>query len=412
MSVQNINDRVLVFPEKGKLLVSSDLHGNKSDYLRMLSKWADSQDAGNETYLLFLGDLVHGPAHPDQMTRLQYNHDDSEFIVDHLMAMQKLHPGKFFSLLGNHEHGHVGGPDTSKFHTSEVDALERKVGSVKAAKYRDLFNKFPLVGLTSTGLIFTHGAGSTTTDSLSEIVNADYNVGGNNVDSMYGQKVLDMLWRRGASDQEALDFMSVLGEDNSVLVYGHDIVIEGFDREGDNSLCLSTSFGLKNENKTYMEIDLSKKFGTSHDIKEGTELKKLWENVNIVDPMHYEFAKKAIENGLEGTALYALMKAPGSAVKDYLLGRIMTDSSDLREINRAVIHLKRAVTEEPGMVDAHMFLAKAYLKQGDSLNGAKQICAYSRALSHCREVSTLSPENGIIAGYMERELSGKLSRLM
>ena len=99
MSVQNINDRVLVFPEKGKLLVSSDLHGNKSDYLRMLSKWADSQDAGNETYLLFLGDLVHGPAHPDQMTRLQYNHDDSEFIVDHLMAMQKLHPGKFFSLL-------------------------------------------------------------------------------------------------------------------------------------------------------------------------------------------------------------------------------------------------------------------------------------------------------------------------
>ena len=128
--------------------------------------------------------------------------------------------------------------------------------------------------------------------------------------------------------------------------------------------------------------------------------------------MHYEFAKKAIENGLEGTALYALMKAPGSAVKDYLLGRIMTDSSDLREINRAVIHLKRAVTEEPGMVDAHMFLAKAYLKQGDSLNGAKQICAYSRALSHCREVSTLSPENGIIAGYMERELSGKLSRLM
>ena len=106
------------------------------------------------------------------------------------------------------------------------------------------------------------------------------------------------------------------------------------------------------------------------------------------------------------------MKAPGSAVKDYLMGRVMTRSSDPDEINRAIVHLKRAVTEEPGMVDAHLFLAKAYQKQGDLMHGAKQICAYSRALSHYREVATLSPENGVIVGHMEIELTSKLSRMM
>ena len=61
MVIKNLNNRVVVFPNKGNLLVCSDLHGNKEDYLQMLNLFESELKNLEETYLLFLGDLIHGP---------------------------------------------------------------------------------------------------------------------------------------------------------------------------------------------------------------------------------------------------------------------------------------------------------------------------------------------------------------
>ena len=137
MTVKNLNDRVLIYPKKGNLLVCSDLHGNKKDYLQMLDIFESELKQSKDTHLLFLGDLIHGPKEDSGYGYL----DESEFIIDHFIKMQEVYSDKIHSLLGNHEHGHIGGPHTPKFHKDEVKYLENIIGEKKTKKYHQLFNK-------------------------------------------------------------------------------------------------------------------------------------------------------------------------------------------------------------------------------------------------------------------------------
>ena len=53
--------KVARLPERGTLIVSTDLQGNYEDYYALKQIYADEEERGNEPVLLLCGDLVHGP---------------------------------------------------------------------------------------------------------------------------------------------------------------------------------------------------------------------------------------------------------------------------------------------------------------------------------------------------------------
>ena len=54
--------RVIRLPDKGRLLVCTDLQGCMRDYVRMVEVFEQALiDYGGDVHLIFTGDLIHGP---------------------------------------------------------------------------------------------------------------------------------------------------------------------------------------------------------------------------------------------------------------------------------------------------------------------------------------------------------------
>lgn len=396
MNVQNINNRVLVFPSAGKLLVCADIHGNSRDYLRMMRIFNERIRQGEDLYLLFLGDLVHGPKTPSPELNFDYV-DDSELVIDHLVGMQGYFPGRISSLLGNHEHGHVGGPHTFRFdNDDEVRTLGNSLGSEKTAEYQELFRTFPLIAITPAGIVFSHGAPTPSIESLDQVVNTAYE--GHQVSSfeeMFRLPVLDLLWRRGASEEVVRKYLKAIsppGFNNTMAVYGHDIVQEGLSREGQNLMVLSTSFGMVDRNKTYLEVDLSRRYETTADLREGEELKKLWPDLPVEEP-HYGFAERAINEGDYLMAERILKGGPDGHMRRYLLGEInrrRAEGGEVGLLEQAIAHLNHSLELE-NSADAHLSLAQAYEAKANLFEGDEAKAQLALALRHFHDAGTLNP---------------------
>jgi len=111
-----------ILPPRGTLLVGADLHGNLDDLSRLQSLFL----AEPRAHLLLLGDLVHGPAGwTREHDPALYDYEDRSFeVVQRVHALRQAHPGRVHLVLGNHDHSHVGGEHTSKFHPDEAAHLE------------------------------------------------------------------------------------------------------------------------------------------------------------------------------------------------------------------------------------------------------------------------------------------------
>jgi hypothetical protein len=59
-------------------------------------------------------------------------------------------------------------------------------------------------------------------------------------------------------------------------VHGHDRDEEGIDRAGDASLLLCTSFGARRDRKAYLWLDLSRRYGSPDELREGEEIRRLY----------------------------------------------------------------------------------------------------------------------------------------
>ncbi len=70
--------------------------------------------------------------------------------------------------------------------------------------------------------------------------------------------------------------LSIRVLDGRIAIFGHDVVREGYERVGDEQLCVSTSFALLDQDKTYVELDLATVYPNVHALREGIELKKLY----------------------------------------------------------------------------------------------------------------------------------------
>jgi hypothetical protein len=273
-----VTPRLLRLPASGRLLVATDIQGNLRDFQRMVALFEASPD---DSVLVFTGDMVHGP---DEETE---NHwpdflgtpyrDESPAVVETFLDAEARYPDRVYCLMGNHEHSHVGGPRTAKFHADEAYALEERVGPGPAGAMRTLFARLPLVAVAPNGVVLLHAAPSARLESVDQLEAvklegyADWGI-----EEFLQIPVLGpTLWSRMATPEQARAFLSVLG--GRIAIYGHDVVREGYEKVGDEQLCVSTSFALLDENKTYVELDLARTYPNVHALEEGVELKKLYD---------------------------------------------------------------------------------------------------------------------------------------
>lgn len=272
--------RVLRFPDQGRLLVCTDLQGCLRDFERMaeLFHQAHTRARGN-AHILFTGDLIHGPHldpsdWPDFLG--EYYRDASMDVVEGFVALRERFPGRVHAIMGNHEHAHVGGPHTAKFAPDEVELLETIIGPVKSARLRSILRTLPIAAVAPCGVVFTHGAPAAEIRSIKEV--EDVVLDGFDEDSpldIFEVPVVgQLLWARSAPDAVARRFLRAMG--GRISVYGHDVIPEGYERIGDEQMIVSTSFGVYDMNKVYLELDLGARYNTVHELREGHEILPLY----------------------------------------------------------------------------------------------------------------------------------------
>lgn len=272
--------RVIRLPDKGRLLVCTDLQGCMRDFQRMVEIFEQALiDHEGDAHLLFTGDLIHGPhIEPEDWPDFlgEYYRDQSGELMIAFAALAAKYPGRVHALLGNHEHGHVGGPHTAKFAADEVALLEHILGPAATARMRAIIHTFAIAAVSKCGAVFTHGAPAAVIDSIADLEAADLSGAGfaSPLEILDTPIVGKILWARSATEAEARRFLKACG--GTISIYGHDVIPEGFEKVGDEQIIVSTSFGLFDTNKVYVSLDLSKKYRTVHDLRVGYELLPLY----------------------------------------------------------------------------------------------------------------------------------------
>jgi hypothetical protein len=272
--------RVLRLPDHGRLLVCTDLQGCMRDFERMVEIFEQALNKyQGDAHLLFTGDLIHGPhIEPEDWPDFlgEYYRDASGEVMIAFAGLAAQYPGKVHALLGNHEHGHIGGPHTAKFAADEVALLEHILGPAGTARMRGIIHTFSLAAVTKCGAIFTHGAPAAVIESVADLEAADLS------GSRYASplEVLDtpvvgkILWARSATEAEAKRFLRATN--GTLSIYGHDVIPEGYEKIGNEQIIVSTSFGLYDTNKVYVSLDLAGKYRNVHDLRVGQEILPLY----------------------------------------------------------------------------------------------------------------------------------------
>jgi hypothetical protein len=278
--------RLLRLEGSGRLLVATDLQGNLRDLHKLILHWRELVQREPDSHLIVTGDLVHGPEEepsdwPDYLGT--YYFDDSPGVLRTFAELQAEFPGRVHALLGNHEHAHIGGPIVSKFFPDEAAHLESKLPAGGAAALRAWLRTWPIVAVASNGAVLTHGAPAATVRGPEDFAVAPQQSAVGTL-SGYEDVPLHMmsqtgllgalLWARHAEPEQARNFAGALG--GTFCIYGHDIVREGYELCGREQICVSTSFGLYDEDKHYLELCLDRRYESAEALRPGEELKRLY----------------------------------------------------------------------------------------------------------------------------------------
>jgi len=255
--------RVLTLPDRGKLLVATDLQGNVGDFERVETLFERAVSEPGGAVLVVTGDLVHGPelAEADWPDYLgTYYRGDSRTVLERAYALAARHPGRVHYLLGNHEHAHVGGPVVAKFFPDEARRLEELLGDDGTARMRAWLRTWPFVAVAPTArLLMLHAAPHARIESADDLerlpLDGFFDVP---LEEMASRGALGaLLWARTTSTERGNAFLKAIHPDARVAIFGHDVARAGYAIDREPLLCISTSFGCFDGDKLYLEWDLA-----------------------------------------------------------------------------------------------------------------------------------------------------------
>lgn len=261
--------RSVVLPDRGKLIVATDLQGHVDDFDRVATVFEEAAQGPDGAVLVVTGDLVHGPEltqedWPDYLGSFYWG--DSVTVLERARELQDRYPGRVHYLLGNHEHAHIGGPIVAKFFPDEAMRLEELLGDDRTEMMRDWFRTWPFVALAPhAGLVMLHAAPHARIQSIEDLDKLSFdNSTGLTLEEMAARGTLGaLLWARTTSSERALNFLKAIDANATVAVYGHDVARWGYAIDREPLLCVSTSFGCFDGDKLYLEWDLSERATTA-----------------------------------------------------------------------------------------------------------------------------------------------------
>ena len=265
-------------PDRGTLLVSTDLHGNLEDLRRLEAIFQATLLEDPDTHWVLLGDLVHGPdARARQWKPALYDYPDDSFaLVEAVLEMQRTWPGRVHYVLGNHDYGHIGGPHTRKFYPDEVEHLESSLSPAQRETLHGFFQRALLAVVAPCGVLLTHGSPDDRLSALADLDAIDLPPDPTNG---YHQQVIDSLLTHygqpGEITARLLARLSKQGTPVGLVIHGHDRDEKGWFAEHGNQLC-PVIFGAPRENKRYVRLELAARYHGTADLRDGREIRRLY----------------------------------------------------------------------------------------------------------------------------------------
>ncbi len=252
--------RLVELPDKGRVIVATDLQGNLVDFERVAKAFEEAAAGPDGAVLVVTGDLVHGPEIPERHWPDylgSYFHADSVRLLERAEQLAQRHPGRVHYLLGNHEHAHVGGPVVSKFFATEALRLAQLLGAERTSWARKWIESWPLVAVARrAGLLMLHGAPNALIHSAADLEAIELAPAGG-PEGVVDELLAELLWARTASTVRARTFLTAIDSRLRVALFGHDVVRGGYAIDREPLLCISTSFGCHDGDKAYVDWDLS-----------------------------------------------------------------------------------------------------------------------------------------------------------
>ena len=261
----------MVLPDRGKLILATDLQGHVNDFDRVATVFEEAARGPDGAVLVITGDLVHGPElneedWPEYLGSFYLG--DSVTVLERARDLQRRYPGRVHYLLGNHEHAHIGGPIVAKFFPDEAMRLEDLLGEERTFAMQEWFKTWPFVAVApKAGLVMLHAAPHARIASIDELDQLVFdNSNGLTLEEMAARGTLGaLLWARTTSSERAWNFLKAIDPNASVAVYGHDVARWGYAIDREPLLCVSTSFGCFDGDKLYLEWDLSERAKSATD---------------------------------------------------------------------------------------------------------------------------------------------------
>ena len=282
---------LVVLPDKGTVYVATDFQAQWSNFDRWLTqtKLVERIETGEDVYGLILGDAVdHKPGDP-----IFEPYGDVK-IVDRIMQLQEqLGEERLIYLRGNHEFASADTYAMLKKAGMNADnrrAMITQLYQTLQGAYFKQFNfiermtdehynyliNLPTVAIGKNGFVGVHAGTSRSAKSLADLVQPS-------------KKVLDeLLWgrpaivlRSGYTPSQTAEFLKRIG--GRVLAVGHtpvgsvpkEAVSDGVARLGMHQIIFSTGYGAAPGVRSYLAIDLSKRYNAVTDLKYGTEIHPL-----------------------------------------------------------------------------------------------------------------------------------------
>ncbi len=258
--------------------MSTDVHGNAADFARVEDLFREERAREPATHWVILGDVVHAP---DQASRLSspelYDYDDGSIeIVDRILTLEREHEGHVHFVLGNHDHGHVGGPHTRKFFADEVTSLEDGLSAAQRTRLRELFARALLAVAAPCGILMTHGSPDTSLTKLEDLDDVPLDI--HAMSAEQARMLRALLTSYGQPDHVCSEMLRNVsrasGLDLRVVVHGHDRDEKGFFREGAHQVC-PVIFGAARVNKRYLKLDLASRYDRAEALRDGVEIARL-----------------------------------------------------------------------------------------------------------------------------------------